>query len=95
MVKLIDGGVEEIKRAQRISKLTKIAMELLHERFDRFTPSENLIMIVDSKNPTDSIRISYPDMMSVNDAKMLRYAKKLAQEYESRGEQEFTVKKNY
>ena len=100
MVKVIGRSKDEIERYERISKLVKIAQEVLPELEidDGDMHPFTLFSVRRRKSPLDPIYsfLVFPlrNEIEVYNPKILDAAIDLAHEYEKRGEI-FTVKKDY
>lgn len=95
MVKVIGKSPEEIDKEEKIKKLEQIARETIPEA--RFSAARGAIIGSIETSDSSHLFFVYPDQnqISVQNPGAFDSAMRLAQEYESRGEPEFTVKKNY
>jgi len=93
MVKIIELSADEIAKRERFSKLYKIAQEIM--------PKISIIYQVGSSfrvgaSLSERILVTpYNNEIMVSQKEGFDLAMKFAREYESRGESEFTIKKNY
>lgn len=104
MVKVVERTDKEIAEIERTNRLEKITKEILGKNFNVskcinniFLTSKKPIMDFLGFNKAEISVYSYPNrnQISVDDPKYLQDAITLAKAYETNGESEFTVKKNY
>lgn len=100
MVIIEDLSVEEIARRKRIKKLADIAREVFPEGKVSLRTDYYIIIYprkVDDQVFRHSLRVSLTmgNRIEVDNPKHFESSLKLAEAYETRGEGEFTVKKDY
>ncbi|MEK6872391.1 MAG: hypothetical protein AABW90_00075 [Nanoarchaeota archaeon] len=100
MVKIIGKSLEEITNDEREDKLIKIAERVLGEEFKVINSITYIALIPKKTTELYKTQINVSlihliNMIEVNNPKWIDYAIRLAEAYESSGEPEFTVKKNY
>ncbi len=99
MVKIIGRSAKENTKKERESKLIKIAKEVFGEEFKILNTLDCIINLQEPDSPFNIpisvILFTTENKISVNDPEYLDSAIKLAKAYESSGEPEFIVKKDY
>ena len=101
MVKIVERSFKELAEKERESKLENIAKMFLGEKFEvDTTPLGNIALSpkkIDEPHIAIVVYLIYPpdNKIRVNNRDYLEEAIKLAEAYESSGEPEFTIKKDY
>ena len=95
MVKVVELTKKEIEERERISKLIEITRDVFPTN-DAINFVGGSIFIIPDSTINDSICVCpYRNLINVPNRHLFDYALNLAEEYEKRGESEFTVKKEY